>query len=63
VGRNGRGYSLDVSQRALDRLSDRAGKQGLGNIVTLLSSGNVEIPIDEGTLDHVLLFVKVLKIP
>ena len=55
VGRNGRIYSLDVSQGALEKLSRKAEKEGLDNIVTLLSSGSVEIPIDNETLNHVLL--------
>jgi len=55
VGRNGRIYSLDVSRGALEKLSIKAEKEGLDNIVTLLSSGNVDIPIDNETLNHVLL--------
>ena len=55
VGKNGRIYSLDVSQGALDRLSRKAEKEGLDNIVTLLSSGNVDIPFDNEALNHVLL--------
>ena len=55
VGRNGRIYSLDVSQGALNKVSRKAEKEGLDNIVTLLSSGNVDIPIDNETLNHVLL--------
>jgi ubiquinone/menaquinone biosynthesis C-methylase UbiE len=55
VGENGRIYSLDVSRGALDKLSRKAEKEGLDNIVTVLSSGNVEIPIDDETQNHVLL--------
>jgi len=55
VGRNGRIYSLDVSRGALEKLSIKAEKGGLDNIVTLLSSGNVDIPIENETLNHVLL--------
>ena len=55
VGKNGRIYSLDVSQKALEKLSRKVENEGLNNIVTLLSSGNVEIPIDSETLHHVLL--------
>ena len=55
VGRNGRIYSLDVSRGALEKLSIKAEKEGLDNIVTLLSSGNVDIPIENETLNHVLL--------
>jgi ubiquinone/menaquinone biosynthesis C-methylase UbiE len=55
VGKNGRIYSLDVSQGALQKLSKKAEREGLDNIVTLLSSGNDEIPIDNETQNHVLL--------
>ena len=55
VGENGRIYSLDVSQGALQKLSKNAEREGLENIVTLLSSGNDEIPIDNETQNHVLL--------
>lgn len=55
VGRNGRIYALDVNQGALEKLSRKAEKEGLDNIVTLLSSGDVDIPIDNETLNHVLL--------
>jgi ubiquinone/menaquinone biosynthesis C-methylase UbiE len=55
VGKNGRIYSLDVNQKALEKLSRKAEKTGLDNIVTLLSSGNVDIPIDNEALNHVLL--------
>jgi ubiquinone/menaquinone biosynthesis C-methylase UbiE len=55
VGKNGRIYSLDVSQKALEKLSRKAQKNGLDNIVTLLSSGDVEIPIYNEALNHVLL--------
>jgi ubiquinone/menaquinone biosynthesis C-methylase UbiE len=55
VGKNGRIYSLDVSQGALQKLSKNAERKGLDNIVTLLSSGNDEIPIDNETQNHVLL--------
>ena len=55
VGRNGRIYALDVNQGALEKLSRKAEKEGLDNIVTLLSSGNVDIPIENETLNHVLL--------
>ena len=55
VGKNGRIHSLDVNRGALEKLSRKAEKEGLDNIVTLLSSGNVDIPIDNETLNHVLL--------
>ena len=55
VGKNGRIYSLDVNQRALEKLSRKAEMERLDNIVTLLSSGSVEIPIDNDTINHVFL--------
>ena len=55
VGKNGRIHSLDVNRGALEKLSRKAEKEGLDNIVTLLSSGNVDIPIENETLNHVLL--------
>ncbi|MFC1802874.1 class I SAM-dependent methyltransferase [Thermoproteota archaeon] len=55
VGTNGRIYSLDVSQGALEKLTRKTEKEGLDNIVILLSSGNVDIPIDNEALNHVLL--------
>jgi ubiquinone/menaquinone biosynthesis C-methylase UbiE len=55
VGKDGRVYSLDVSQRALEKLLRKAEKEGMDNITTLLSSGDVEIPISNKMLYHVLL--------
>jgi ubiquinone/menaquinone biosynthesis C-methylase UbiE len=55
VGKKGKIYSLDVSQKALENLKRKAKNEDLNNIVTILSSGNVEIQIDDNTLDHVLL--------
>lgn len=55
VGKDGRIYSLDVSQGDLEKLSRRAKKEGVNNITTLLSSGDVEIPISNEMLNNVLL--------
>jgi len=55
VGKEGKIYSLDVSQRALENLLRKAKDEDLDNIVTILSSGNFGIPIDDSTLNHVLL--------
>jgi ubiquinone/menaquinone biosynthesis C-methylase UbiE len=63
VGKNGRVYSLDVSQSALKKLSSRAESEGLDNIVTLLSAGKPEIPIDVESLNHVLLIDVLQEIP
>lgn len=55
VGKDGKVYALDVSVRALDRLESRAGREGLGNVVRIDSTGEASIPLDDGTLDAVLL--------
>jgi len=55
VGESGRVYALDVSGRALDRLEERARREGLTNIVRMDSSGEAEIRLDDKSLDHVLL--------
>lgn len=55
VGKKGRIYSVDVNRGTLDKLSRKAEREGLENIVTILSSDNVGIPIDNETLNHVLL--------
>ena len=63
VGKNGKVYSLDVSQSALKKLSGRAEREGLDNIVPLLSAGKPEIPIDVDSLNHVLLIDVLQEIP
>lgn len=55
VGKDGRVYALDVGNRALDRMEDKARKEGLENIVRIDSSDEKEIQLKEGTVDHVLL--------
>jgi len=55
VGKKGKIYALDASKAALENLSRKAEYEGLDNIVTLNSSRNMEIPIDNDTIDHVLL--------
>jgi ubiquinone/menaquinone biosynthesis C-methylase UbiE len=63
VGKDGRVYSLDVSQSTLKKLSSRAERESLDNIVTLLSAGKPEIPIDNESLNHVLLIDVLQEIP
>ena len=63
VGKEGKIYSLDVSQRALENLLRKAKDEDLDNIVTILSSGNFGIPIDDSTLNHVLLIDVLQEIP
>ena len=55
VGYSGRIYALDTSRGALRKLSNKAEKEGLDNVTTLLSSGNIDIPLDTETINHVLL--------
>ena len=55
IGKNGKVYSLDVSQSSLKKISSKAESEGLDNIVTLLSAGKPKIPIDDESLNHVLL--------
>jgi len=63
VGKKGRVYSLDVSKSALKKLSSKAESKGLDNIITLLSTGKPEIPIDYESLNHVLLIDVLQEIP
>jgi len=63
VGNNGGVYALDVSRRALNKLDAKGEKEGLDNIVTLFSSGEVEIALSDRVLDHVLLIDVLQEIP
>jgi len=55
VGKNGRVYALDVSKKALDTVEKKARQEGLGNIVRIDASGRKDIPIEDESLNHVLL--------
>ena len=55
VGKDGLIYALDTNRGALKRLSNKVEKEGLDNIITLLSSGSVDIPLDTETINHVFL--------
>jgi len=63
VGKKGKVYSLDVSKSALKKLSSKAESEGLDNIITILSTGKPEIPIDYESLNHVLLIDVLQEIP
>jgi len=54
VGVKGRVYSMDVSQDALSKVLDKARKQKIKNISTVLSNGNL-LPFDQDSFDHVFL--------
>ena len=55
VGKNGRIYSLDISQKALQTIINKAEREGLDNIITLLSTGSIETSIENEEINHVLL--------
>ena len=55
VGKDGLIYALDTNRGALKRLSNKVEKEGLDNIITLPSSGRVDILLDTETINHVFL--------
>ncbi len=55
VGKDGRVYALDISKKALDKMEKKAEQEGLGNIVRIDSSGGKKIPIEDESVNHVLL--------
>ncbi len=54
VGRKGKVYALDKEPLALRRVEEKARKEGLENIYTILSDGNTGLP-DE-SIDIVLFY-------
>jgi SAM-dependent methyltransferase len=56
VGEQGRVYALDKDHRALDELMANARTDGLQNIQRIDSSGEVNIGLEKGSIDVVLLF-------
>jgi len=60
VGIDGRIYALDMDSRALDKMQGKANLEGLENIVRIDASGEEEIPLENGSVDAVLL-IDVLK--
>jgi len=56
VGEEGTVYALDKNERALDELMQRAESEGLGNISRMDTSGEVEIGLDDESVDVVLLY-------
>jgi len=62
VGRDGRVYALDISGRALDRMEEKAEREGLKNIVRIDSSGGEEIHLEGKTIDLMLLIDVLQKI-
>ncbi|MFB0502652.1 MAG: class I SAM-dependent methyltransferase [Candidatus Bathyarchaeia archaeon] len=60
VGDDGRVYALDVSRKALDRMEEKADREGLKNIVRIDASAGDNIPLDNETVD-VMLLIDVLQ--
>jgi len=56
VGEEGTVYALDKDERALDKLMRRAQSEGLRNIRRMDTSGQVEIPLENESVDVVLLY-------
>ena len=56
VGDLGRVYALDKNPRALNELMTRAAAGGLDNIVRMDTSGEVDIDLDDGSVQVVLLY-------
>jgi ubiquinone/menaquinone biosynthesis C-methylase UbiE len=56
VGEEGRVYALDKDERALDELMKRAELEGLRNIRRIDTSGEVEIGLENESVDVVLLY-------
>lgn len=56
VGRKGRVYALDKNGGKLDKLMRRARLEGIENIVRMETSGEVDIELDDETVDAVLLY-------
>ena len=60
VGKNGKVYALDVSNKALDRVEERAKQEGLRNIIRIDATDERNIPLKDRIIDVVLL-IDVLK--
>jgi ubiquinone/menaquinone biosynthesis C-methylase UbiE len=56
VGEEGRVYALDKDERALDKLMQRGESEGLSNITRIDTSGEVEIRLENESVDVVLLY-------
>lgn len=55
VGKDGRVYALDISRRALDRMEEKARREGLKNIVRIDASGEEGVRLEDETVDLILL--------
>ncbi len=54
VGDKGMVHALDIHPLALERVEERAGKRGIGNVETIFS--DLETGLDRNSLDAVLLY-------
>ena len=55
VGEHGRVYALDLDLKSLDRMEEKARKKGLKNITRISSTKGGEIPLEDGSVDLMLL--------
>jgi ubiquinone/menaquinone biosynthesis C-methylase UbiE len=56
VGEEGRVYALDKNRRALDELMQTVEGEGLRNVTRIDTAGEVEIRLEDGSADMVLLY-------
>jgi ubiquinone/menaquinone biosynthesis C-methylase UbiE len=56
VGEKGIVYALDKDKKALDNLMQKAESAGLGNIKRIDASGKLKIPLQDESVDIVLLY-------
>jgi len=60
VGESGRVYALDISMRALDRVEEKAEREGLGNVVRIEASGDEKLRLEDESID-IMLLIDVLQ--
>jgi 2-polyprenyl-3-methyl-5-hydroxy-6-metoxy-1,4-benzoquinol methylase len=57
LGDRGKIYALDVRQEALDDVAEKAAKKGIATVGTILYDRSTRaVPLEDGSLDAVLLF-------
>ncbi|MEA3457693.1 MAG: class I SAM-dependent methyltransferase [Candidatus Thermoplasmatota archaeon] len=56
VGRNGKVYAVDKNREPLDELTHRTKKRGLENVEMVEVSGESELPMQDESVDVVLLY-------
>ena len=56
VGEKGRVYALDKNKEILDKLRQKAKRTGLENIEIIETKGEIEIPLEERSVDVALLY-------